>query len=60
MTSIMAAGGLARSSATRTIEGKVAVVTAPTSGIGLGIAGTLAAQGAMIVLNGFGDPTGIA
>ncbi|WYX22484.1 3-hydroxybutyrate dehydrogenase [Achromobacter xylosoxidans] len=36
-------------------QGKVAVVTGSTSGIGLGIATALAAQGADIVLNGFGD-----
>ena len=34
----------------------MAVVTGSTSGIGLGIATELAAAGAMIVLNGFGDP----
>lgn len=37
------------------LAGKVAVVTGSTSGIGLGIARTLARQGAHIVLNGFGD-----
>ena len=37
------------------LKGKVAVVTGSTSGIGLGIARTLAAQGANIILNGFGD-----
>ena len=37
------------------LKGKVAVVTGSTSGIGLGIATALAAQGADIVLNGFGD-----
>ena len=37
------------------LKGKVAVVTGSTSGIGLGIAKSLAAQGAEIVLNGFGD-----
>ncbi|WP_107315919.1 3-hydroxybutyrate dehydrogenase [Achromobacter xylosoxidans] len=37
------------------LKGKVAVVTGSTSGIGLGIASALAAQGADIVLNGFGD-----
>jgi 3-hydroxybutyrate dehydrogenase len=37
------------------LKGKVAIVTGSTSGIGLGIAGVLAAQGADIVLNGFGD-----
>jgi len=35
---------------------KVAIVTGSTSGIGLGIARILAAQGASIVLNGFGKP----
>jgi 3-hydroxybutyrate dehydrogenase len=40
----------------RTLEGKVAVVTGSTSGIGLGIAHALGAQGALVVLNGFGEP----
>ncbi len=34
---------------------KVAIVTGSTSGIGLGIARALAAQGARLVINGFGD-----
>ena len=37
------------------LKGKAAVVTGSTSGIGLGIAHALAAQGANIVLNGFGE-----
>lgn len=37
------------------LKNKVALVTGSTSGIGLGIAECLAAEGAHIVLNGFGD-----
>ena len=37
------------------LKGKTAIVTGSTSGIGLGIARALAAQGAKIMLNGFGD-----
>jgi 3-hydroxybutyrate dehydrogenase len=37
------------------LKSRVAVVTGSTSGIGLGIAHALAAKGASIVLNGFGD-----
>lgn len=37
------------------LKGKNAVVTGSTSGIGLGMAEALAAQGVNLVLNGFGD-----
>jgi 3-hydroxybutyrate dehydrogenase len=38
------------------LNGKTALVTGSTSGIGLGIATAFAREGANIVLNGFGDP----
>jgi 3-hydroxybutyrate dehydrogenase len=37
------------------LKGKCALVTGSTSGIGLGVAKCLAAQGANVVLNGFGE-----
>ena len=37
------------------LAGKSAIVTGSTSGIGLGVARALAAQGANLMLNGFGD-----
>ena len=44
---------------TRPLAGKVALVTGSTSGIGLGIARALAAEGAALMLNGFGDAAAI-
>jgi len=41
------------------LKSKVALITGSTSGIGLGIARALAAQGADIMLNGFGDAAAI-
>jgi 3-hydroxybutyrate dehydrogenase len=38
------------------LQGKTALITGSTSGIGLGIALVLAQAGANLVLNGFGDP----
>lgn len=37
------------------VQGKVALVTGSTSGIGLAIARALAAEGAKVMINGFGD-----
>ncbi len=39
----------------RPLMGKAAIVTGSTSGIGLGIAHRLAAQGAAVMINGFGN-----
>jgi len=44
----------------RRLQGKAALVTGSTSGIGLGIARALAAEGANVMLNGFGDEREIA
>ncbi len=41
------------------LKGKTAVVTGSTSGIGLAIARAMAAQGANVVINGFGDAAAI-
>ncbi|WP_085028344.1 3-hydroxybutyrate dehydrogenase [Ensifer aridi] len=43
----------------RALEGRSAIVTGSTSGIGLGIAQALAKAGAAVMLNGFGDPAEI-
>ncbi|HTF78596.1 MAG TPA: SDR family NAD(P)-dependent oxidoreductase, partial [Bradyrhizobium sp.] len=41
------------------LKSKVAVVTGSTSGIGLGIARALAAAGADLMINGFGEAAAI-
>ena len=41
------------------LQGKVALVTGSTSGIGLAIAKALAAEGAKLMINGFGDQSDI-
>ena len=46
--------------ATHSLDGKVTLVTGSTSGIGLGIARSLAAAGSAVMLNGFGKPEDIA
>jgi 3-hydroxybutyrate dehydrogenase len=43
----------------RPLVGRVAIVTGSTSGIGLGIARSLASAGADVVINGIGDPNEI-
>jgi 3-hydroxybutyrate dehydrogenase len=42
-----------------TLRSKSAVITGSTSGIGLGIARSLAKEGANVLINGFGDPSEI-
>ena len=41
------------------LKGKTALITGSTSGIGLGYAKALAAEGANVMINGFGDATEI-
>jgi len=44
---------------TKMLSGKTALVTGSTSGIGLAVATAMAAQGANVVINGFGDAAAI-
>ena len=44
----------------RTLEGRSALITGSTSGIGHGIALLMAQAGAKVMLNGFGKPEDIA
>jgi 3-hydroxybutyrate dehydrogenase len=48
-----------RASVRRPLAGKVAVVTGSTSGIGLAVLEALAADGADVIMNGFGNPAAI-
>ena len=41
------------------LKGKTALVTGSTSGIGLAVASALAAEGANVTINGFGDKAAI-
>ena len=41
------------------LKGKSAIVTGSTSGIGLAVAKAFAAEGASVVINGFGDAAAI-
>ncbi len=56
MQPMMKSSSMPAATPMRALAGRTALVTGSTSGIGLGIATTLAGQGAQIVLNGFGDP----
>ena len=54
-----ASSSTARLDAAPALQGKSAVVKGSTSGIGLGIARTLAEAGCNVMLNGFGDASAI-
>ncbi|MHB2210945.1 3-hydroxybutyrate dehydrogenase [Methylobacterium sp. CM6257] len=55
MVHILQSAGLDRAGTVRPLDGRVAIVTGATSGIGYVVADTLAEQGALIVINGLGE-----
>jgi 3-hydroxybutyrate dehydrogenase len=59
MSATVAIGGPAVIAKGMILQGKVALVTGSTSGIGLAIATALAGEGAKLMINGFGDPAEI-